>query len=116
MAWLEALRTAVKESSQSQVARELNLSSATISQVLSGKYAADTKRIEQLVRGRYMHEEVFCPVAGMDITRQQCAEFQCRPFAATNHLRVRFYQMCPSCSNYLNQRKEDEHLLPGAGD
>lgn len=53
MSWLEQLRQAVAASNQAQVARELELSPATVSQVLNGLYPASTERIAARVLRRY---------------------------------------------------------------
>lgn len=60
--WLQTLRRECDATSQVQVARLLDLSAATVSQVLHGKYAADTARIERRVRGVLMGATVQCPV------------------------------------------------------
>lgn len=94
--WLAALRTACAESSQSAVAKRLGISPAAVSQVLAGKYAADTGVIEQKVRGVLMNKVVDCPVLG-ELNVKICLDWQARPFAATSEHRTRMYRACRRC-------------------
>lgn len=103
--WLAALKKRVKETSQATVARELQVSDTTISQVLSGKYGAATTTIERLVRGRYMGDRVPCPAAGFALPSHLCVAYQKIPFAPGNPNRVRFQMACPECPNYLRGSK-----------
>jgi hypothetical protein len=99
--WKKVLMDQIAQRSQAAVARELSLSAATISMIVNGKYPAGSDRIERLVRGRYMGAKVFCPAAGFEMGLHQCTEFQGRPFAATNPLRVQMYVTCPTCVNRI---------------
>lgn len=99
--WLCALRHRVGETSQAAVARELQLSESTISQVLSGKYGAKTTAIERIVRGKYMGAKVTCPAAGFDLPGHLCIAYQKIPFAPGNPNRAKFMLACPECPNYL---------------
>ena len=77
-AWQRALRTEVNRTSQKQVAERLGISEATVSQVLSGKYKAQTLRIERRVRGELLAETCACPVM-FDPNLRQCQEVQDAP-------------------------------------
>jgi len=94
--WLAALRQACAESSQSAVAKRLGVTGSTISQVLGGKYAASTAMVEERVRGALMQKTVDCPQLG-EISAKDCLDWQAKPFAATNPLRVRMYTACKTC-------------------
>lgn len=96
--WMMALKAECNARSQAKVARELGYQASTISQVLSGKYAADTKGIEQAVRGRYLAEMVTCPVLGA-LRRDHCNGHQKRKAVPTNRLRLRLAQACKTCSH-----------------
>lgn len=94
--WLAALRQASAESSQNAVAKRLGVTGSTISQVLAGKYAASTATIEQRVRGALMQQTIECPQLG-EISSKVCLDWQKKPFAATNPLRVRMFKACNQC-------------------
>ncbi|RZF83736.1 transcriptional regulator [Pseudoalteromonas sp. CO325X] len=91
--WLEVLQQEVDTHGLSRVAQKLNMSKATVSQVLKGKYNASTQTIEQKVNGAFMAKEVCCPIIG-DIPINVCLDHQSRKFAATNHIRVQLYKAC----------------------
>jgi len=81
----------------------LNLSVATISQVLSGTYGAKTTAIARSVRGLYLDEKVQCPAAGFELPSHLCVRYQRIPFAPGNPNRTRFMRECPQCPNYLRR-------------
>ena len=89
--WLAALRAEVERTSQSRAATLIGVSPATVSQVLSGNYAADTTRIARRVRGAILRIEVECPSA-MQIPLLVCQEIQDRA-KHTNHVWAQA-QMC----------------------
>ena len=91
--WIEVLRGEVNRTSQRQVAKRLGVSAAVVSLVLSGQYPASTESLEQRVRGELMSECVECPVLG-EIDRRWCLDWQSKPFAATNPVRVKVYRAC----------------------
>ncbi|MBW4484928.1 MAG: helix-turn-helix domain-containing protein [Tildeniella torsiva UHER 1998/13D] len=99
--WLIELKRQVKASSQAAVARELEISDSTVSQVLSGKYGAATTAIERLVRGRYMGLKLSCPAAGFELPAHLCVAYQKIPFAPGNPQRVAFMRACPGCPHNL---------------
>lgn len=97
--WVTVLRGEVGRTSQRQVAKRLGVSAASISLVLSGQYPASTEALEQRVRGELMSECVECPVLG-EIDRRWCLDWQQKPFAATNPMRVKVWRACRSgCPN-----------------
>ena len=73
--WLGALRTECDRTSQAQVAQRLGVSGTTVSQVLSGTYAANPIRIERRVRGELMGAQCNCPVMG-DVSTRVCQDVQ----------------------------------------
>ena len=91
--WLAVLRQAVERDGLRKVALQLGRSKSAISGVLSGTYKADTKRIEERVRGVLMNKRHECPVLG-EISPAVCQDEQARPFAATNPTRVAVYKAC----------------------
>lgn len=73
--WLRALREEVTRTSQARTAERLGISEATVSQVLSGNYKADTARIERRVRGELLGETVECRVM-FDVSMRVCQDMQ----------------------------------------
>lgn len=94
--WMRLLREAVDAASGTAVAKRLGYSPAVVSQVLKGKYAGRTDLVRQRVIEVYGATSVPCPVLG-EIPLSRCAAERNRPFAATNPLRVRLWQTCPTC-------------------
>lgn len=91
--WLEALRRACAETSQSKVAARLHVSTTMVCQALAGKYRGNLGNLEARVRGELMNRTVDCPVLG-EISLRRCQDEQRRPFATTNHIRVQLYLAC----------------------
>ena len=96
--WVKALALACDKSSQGSVARELEVSAATVNQVLANSYKGRMDRVENRVRGQYMKETVGCPVLG-EISKRDCQAHQARKFRGTNPLRVKLFQACKTCPN-----------------
>jgi len=72
--WLEILRQRADVVGMAEVAREMGVSSATISLLLSGKYPANTENMERRVMKMYgANGKVVCPVLG-EIAPAKCAE------------------------------------------
>ena len=73
--WIDLLRQLILDKGPRQVARELGISHSTLSLIMSGKYNASTKRIEERVGRIYGNGEggINCPVLG-EIQPSLCAE------------------------------------------
>lgn len=97
-AWVAALAEACDRGSQGKVADRLGISAAVVNQVLSDSYKGRLDRVETRVRGELMKETVSCPVLG-PISTRDCLDHQARKFSATNPLRVKLAQTCPTCPN-----------------
>lgn len=93
--WVLSLADAVTATSQTDVARRVGYSAATISQVLSATYRGDLDRVEGMVRGSLMSAVLDCPVKG-EMRRDVCLAWQRKPFAATSSDRVRMFHACRS--------------------
>ncbi|TBB53424.1 transcriptional regulator [Rhizobium ruizarguesonis] len=93
--WIVALAEACGRSSQSAVAKQLDYSPATVSQVISNTYRGDVSRVEQMVRGALMAEVVPCPILG-ELARNKCLDWQAKPRAITSQLRSTMYRACRS--------------------
>ena len=63
--WLRLLKQQVEAKGVRRVAQELSLSKSTVSLVVTGRYPASTRKIEEAVRRVYGEgKEVRCPVLG----------------------------------------------------
>lgn len=104
-AWLFALASACDERSQASVAKQLDYSSSVVSQVLSRKYAGDTRSIAEAVQAHLMNEKVDCPAEGQ-LGRRRCLELQkssAPPYISGWHARI--WRACQTCTNYRGPRK-----------
>lgn len=102
--WKIVLAEACARSSQAAIARRIGYSAGVISGVLKGTYKGDESRVQQAVEGALMGLTVDCPVIG-EIPRNVCLEYQRRPFAATNPMRVQLARTCPTCPHYVGNKK-----------
>ena len=105
--WVRALAIHCQRTSQNAVAAKLGRSAAVISNVLRAKYAADTSRIEERVRGVFLNGCVICPALG-DLPMNECQDWRgkARTFAAGNPLRTRMFRACRACPIYLKEVEE----------
>ena len=91
--WIEELARQCEATSQKKVAKALGVSAAMVNQTLKGTYPGDLKALESRVRGAYLAGVVECPVLG-ELSSKDCQDWQRKPFAATNPLRVQMYRAC----------------------
>lgn len=105
--WVNVLAGECEASSQSAVARRLEVSLTMVNQTLRRKYPGDLSRIEDLVRGVYMAAEVACPAMGT-ISANICRVWRdrSRTFVSVNRERVLMYRACNKCPR--NQKGEPE--------
>lgn len=102
--WMEELRKYRDTHGGKKAAEVIGYSSTVVSQVLSGKYTGDLSAVQQKVEGALLGLSVDCPVLG-EIPRNRCLEYQRQGFAATNPMRVRLAQACPTCPHYKGVKK-----------
>jgi hypothetical protein len=94
-----ALAAAVKRlKKQSLVAKDLGVSGAVVSALLSNSYQGDVPTLAARIRGKYMAETVQCPVMGT-LGRDHCLDNQARPLVFTNPLRASLFRACKTCPN-----------------
>lgn len=94
-----ALEGAVKRlGSQSKVADDLGISAAVVNNLLKDRYPGDVAGMADRIRGQYMAETVRCPVMGQ-LGRRHCLDYQARPLAFTNPVRVQLHAACKKCPN-----------------
>lgn len=92
--WINALRTAVEQSSLSKVGVEIGYSKTTLSQVLNEKYPGDLTAVEEAVRGNLMQTTVVCPVIGAEIPQATCLAHQQAKPSTSSPMRIRLYKAC----------------------
>lgn len=90
-----ALAEYADQASASAAADRIGYSAATVSYVLSKRYAGDVGKVFEKIRGALMGEVVECPALG-EIRRDQCLDHQRQPFSATSAARARVYRACRS--------------------
>lgn len=95
--WLQLLQTAVDNSSRAAVARRLDYSRTTVSQVLSGTYHGGTDKVEQKVLEVY--GKVACPYLGYAISRADCNSYCTTDAPVQNPSRMRHWRVCQGCES-----------------
>lgn len=107
--WVEALAEAADRTSQTAVAERLGVSGSAVNMVLRKRYAADTRRIEQRVRGVLLSATVECPVLG-DLAADLCLEWQKKAelFHDTSSLRRRMFRACRACPRSRFTKEETD--------
>lgn len=105
--WLDALRSACAQRSQSAVARQLGVSTGMISQALKGLYKGDVDRLRTLVEGVLQTQTVACPVLD-NLPKNKCLEYQARDPKLTfgNPVILQFYRACRSGCPHSKLPKE----------
>lgn len=96
--WLQLLQTAVDNSSRAAVARRLEYSRTTISQVLSGTYNGGTSKIEQKIMDVY--GKVACPYLDYEISRSDCQSYCTAEAPVQNPSRMRHWRVCQGCEHH----------------
>jgi len=96
--WVAVLAAECQRSSQTAVAKRLEVSLTMVNQTLRQKYPGDLSRIEDLVRGHYMAAVVDCPAKGQ-IAANVCRMWRDRSqhFVPINHDRVLMLRACAAC-------------------
>ena len=102
--WIETLALECQSKSQSQVAKALDVSPAAISQVLRGKYAGSTARMEERVRGVYLDGKVACPALG-ELPVHECLKHRDRAkaFEMASPTRALMYRACNRCPRFTEK-------------
>ena len=110
--WLQALRQRCEVTSQEDVAKLLDLSASTVSQVLTGNYAASTARIERKVRGALLHEMVACPIF-FELGMHKCQSIQEQPSAKRlGDLEGRAWHVCRGIGAWARGAGPCPHYTP----
>lgn len=99
---LQALIALRAKLTQADIARRLNVSDATISSALSGKYIGNVDKLAERIRGELLNVTVQCPILG-SISTRICQDERAKPFAAaTNPMRVSLWRACKTCPHNPN--------------
>ncbi|MCO8326837.1 hypothetical protein ABEG10_14035 [Burkholderia cenocepacia] len=93
--WFAMLRDAVAATSQAEVARMLDYSNATVSLVLSGKYAGKTDRVAARVLKTF--GQVQCTHTGQQISLTVCVSFANRRAPLNNPMELSHWRTCRNC-------------------
>ncbi|WP_186147302.1 helix-turn-helix domain-containing protein [Burkholderia gladioli] len=93
--WLDMLRMAVGASSQTEVAKRLEVSRTTVSLVLSGKYPGKTDRVAERVLKTF--GQVQCTHTGQLIQLTVCVSYTTRRAPINNPLELSQWRACRSC-------------------
>lgn len=75
--WLDLLRAACAETTQTAVAKRLEVSPAMINQALKGNYKGDLNRLRVKVEGVLGGQTVACPVID-NLPKHKCLKYQNR--------------------------------------
>ena len=102
---LQALRQLCQKTTQSAVAKRLNVSEGTISNALKGRYIGNVDRLAERIRGELLQATVACPILG-EITSRICQDERDKPFHAANPLRVQLWRACKACPHNPKAGKE----------
>lgn len=107
--WIETLALECQLKSQSQVAKALDVSPAAVSQVLRGKYAGSTARMEERVRGVYLDGKVSCPALG-ELPVNECLKHRdhAKSFQMGSPTRALMYRACHRCPRFTSMEKSDD--------
>lgn len=102
--WIETLALECQAKSQSQVAKALDVSPAAISQLLRGKYAGATARMEERVRGVYLDGKIDCPALG-ELPVNECLTHRDRAkaFEMASPTRALMYRACNRCPRFTEK-------------
>ncbi|HQF29957.1 MAG TPA: transcriptional regulator [Hyphomicrobiales bacterium] len=91
--WIEELARLADAHGLRGAGRRIGYSPSTVSEVLRGVFKGSMPRVEEMVRGALMGAEVDCQILGT-IGRDQCLDWQRKPFAPTNATRVQVFHAC----------------------
>lgn len=95
--WVAALAAACdKSGSLAKVGAKIGYSPATVSQVINGKYAGETVKVEAAVRAHLLAERVDCPELGT-IPAAECLDHRARGLATASPQALRLSRACRSC-------------------
>lgn len=105
--WLIELAALADREGLAGAEKRIGYSRSAISTIISGKYAGDIGRVEEMVRGALMALSVECPVLG-EIGRDRCLQEQKEPFRATSRHRAQIFHACRGGCPHSKLKNESE--------
>ena len=89
----------------------MDVSGATVSQVLRCKYAGSTDRMEERVRGVYLDGKVMCPAMG-ELPVNECLRHRDRAkaFVMASPTRALMYRACNRCPRFTEKPTDDTEV------
>ena len=100
---LEVVRRIIDANGVADVARKIGRSPTAVSQVNSGKYAGNPKRIIELILAEYTADTIICPVLG-EIPIADCLDARRRaemPYFPSSGQTTALYEKCPTCPHNI---------------
>lgn len=101
--WIIILAEECDRAGQAPTARRIGVAKTTVNEIVRNKYKANTKNVEQKVRGALMGKTVACPVLD-EITVDHCIQNRKRKFSAANPINVALHRTCPTCVHNRDAR------------
>ncbi len=106
--WVLALARACDASTQSAVAKSLNINAAYVSFAINNKSSEYHERVEEAVRAKYMAEVVVCPVLG-EVALDICGGHQRNTRRPTGPVQRQLRETCPGCPFNRTSKDKGDH-------
>lgn len=96
--WLLRLAEEADATSQNKAAKKIGYTGSALSSLFRRRYNADTRAIEEQVRGVLMKATVSCPILG-EIGSHDCRSWRekAKRFSSHNSLSVQMFRACTRC-------------------
>lgn len=106
--WVRALVGECDQSSQTSVAKKLELSPTIVSQTIRNCYPGNMARIEALVRDTYMNAPVTCVALGGEVESSTCLTWRRRAekLTSSSPMKVMMFHACRSCPRFKPEAAE----------
>jgi len=102
--WILRLARACDSTSQADVARKIELSTAYVSHAINRTDHRSYDPVKQSFELAFNPQPINCPTMG-DIDYSACKAAYTRPFSAANSRRVQQYKACITCSNNRSKKQ-----------
>jgi len=106
--WVETLHHAVATHGRAEVTDRLDCSQSLLTQLLKGVYSSPIEKWKRRVEAEFERDAVECPVLG-EITADRCREERNKGFSASNPIRVKLSQTCPTCPHNPDAKDRSDH-------
>lgn len=93
---LTQFKAKCEEIGQAAVARQLDVSSAAVSQLYNDKYPSPPEPLLRRFEEEYCSTTVMCPEMG-EITLKRCSNERNTTFSASSPRRIRMFNACKKC-------------------